>query len=90
MKRVEEFLEHHPSVHLHFTPTYSSWLNQVELWFAKIERDVIVRGVFTSVANLKRKLMGYIRQYSKAPRVVKWKYLDPCRHLSPQSAGTGH
>ena len=36
----------------HFTPTYSSWLNQVELWFAKIQRDVIARGVFTSVADL--------------------------------------
>ena len=36
----------------HFTPTYSSWLNQVELWFAKIERDVIARGVFSSVADL--------------------------------------
>jgi transposase len=89
-KRVEEFLEQHPNVHLHFTPTYSSWLNQVELWFAKIERDVIARGVFTSVADLKRKLMRYIRQYNKAPRVVKWKYVDPSRRLSPQSAGTGH
>ena len=34
------------------TPTYSSWLNQVEPWFAKIERDVITRGVFTSVRDL--------------------------------------
>jgi transposase len=48
-------------VKLHFTPTYSSWLNQVELWFAKIERDVIVRGVFRSVTDLKKKLMRYIR-----------------------------
>ena len=47
-KRVKEFLDQHPHVHLHFTPTYSSWLNQVELWFVKIERDVIARGVFTS------------------------------------------
>src|SRR6058998_153076 len=39
--RVREFLAAHPHVHLHFTPTYSSWLNQVENWFAKIERDVI-------------------------------------------------
>ena len=38
---------------MHFTPTYSSWLNQVGLWFAKIERDVIARGVFTSVPDLK-------------------------------------
>ena len=36
-------------------PTYSSWLNQVELWFAKIQRDVIARGVFTSLAGLARK-----------------------------------
>jgi len=36
---------------LHFTPTYSSWLNQIELWFGKIERDVIARGVFTSVLS---------------------------------------
>jgi transposase len=40
---VQEFLEQHPRVRFHFTPTYSSWLNQVELWFAKIERDVIAR-----------------------------------------------
>ncbi len=74
-KQVEQFLGEHPNVHLHFTPTYSSWLNQVELWFAKIERDVIARGVFTSVPDLKRKLMRYIRQYNKQPKPVKWKYL---------------
>ena len=51
-KQVTEFLDRHPTVHLHFTPTYSSWLNQVELWFAKMERDVIARGVFTSVHHL--------------------------------------
>jgi transposase len=89
-KQVEAFLAHHSSVHLHFTPTYSSWLNQVELWFAKIERDVIARGVFTSVADLKKKLMRYIRHYNKAPRTVKWKYADPSRRLSPQSVVTGH
>src|ERR1700730_8963227 len=55
-KRVEQFLAAHPKVHLHYTPTYSSWLNQVENWFAKIERDVIARGVFTSVKDLARKL----------------------------------
>src|SRR6266576_2930210 len=53
---VTDFLAVHPKVHLHFTPTYSSWLNQVELWFGKIERDVIARGVFTSVSNLNKKL----------------------------------
>src|SRR5262245_16911558 len=51
---VQTFLAEHPRVHLHFTPTYASWLNQVELWFAKIERDVIARGIFTSVPHLAR------------------------------------
>jgi transposase len=88
--RVDEFLERHPNVHMHFTPTYSSWLNQVELWFAKIERDVIARGVFTSVSDLRRKLMRYIRHYNKAPRTVKWKYADPKRHISTESVVTGH
>src|SRR6476469_5466116 len=48
-KAVEEFLAEHPKVRFHFTPTYSSWLNQVELWFAKLQRDLLARGIFTSV-----------------------------------------
>jgi transposase len=58
--QVKDFLAAHRNVHLHFTPTYSSRLNQAELWFSKIERDVIARGVFTSVPDLNRKLMRYI------------------------------
>ena len=89
-KQVQAFLDEHPTVHIHFTPTYSSWLNQVELWFAKIERDVISRGVFTSVPDLKRKLMRYIRQYNKSPKPVKWKYFDPSRRITPDSIVTVH
>jgi transposase len=63
-------------VHLHFTATYSSWLNQVELWFAKIERDVIARGIFISVKDLARKLMRYIRQHNKHAAPFKWAYRD--------------
>ncbi len=88
--RVTAFLQTHATVHLHFTPTYSSWLNQVELWFAKIERDVIARGVFTSVKDLSKKLMRYIRHYNKAPRIVKWKYRDPSRRIGSQLPVTGH
>src|SRR6202021_286968 len=50
-KEVERFLAEHPQVRFHFTPTYSSWLNQVELWFAKIQRDVSARGVFIFLAD---------------------------------------
>ena len=88
--QVEDFLDRHPNVHLHFTPTYSSWLNQIELWFSKIERDVIARGVFTSLADLRRKLMKYIRHYKKTPKTVKWRYFDPTRRITLSSAVTGH
>lgn len=88
--QVKDFLDKHRNVHLHYTPTYSSWLNQVELWFSKIERDVIARGVFTSVPDLKRKLMRYIREYNKDPKTVKWKYFDPTRRITPTSAVTVH
>ena len=89
-KHVQEFLSAHSNVHMHFTPTYSSWLNQVELWFAKIERDVIARGVFTSLSDLKRKLMRYIRQYNKLPKPIKWKYCDLSRRITPDSIVTVH
>src|SRR5262245_38194897 len=87
---VREFLARHLRVQFHFTPTYSSWLNQVELWFAKIEREVIARGIFTSVPDLAKKLMRYIRHYNKAPKTVKWKYYDPSRRISTESVVTGH
>ena len=73
---VKEFLEQNPRVSFHFTPTCSSWLNQVEIWFAKIERDVLARGVFTSVTDLSRKIMKYIRAYAKSARPFNWKYTD--------------
>ena len=80
-QRVQDFLALHPNVELHFTPTYSSWLNQVELWFSKIERDLIYRGVFTSVKDLSRRVMTYIRKYNDDPSPFKWKYDDPSRRI---------
>ena len=89
-QRVQHFLSEHPAVSIHYTPTYSSWLNQVELWFAKIQRDVIARGVFTSVADLKRKLMRYIRQYNKAPKAIKWIYRNTDNRITTDSSVTVH
>ena len=80
-----------PKVRFHFTPTYSSWLNQVELWFSKIERDVVARGVFTSVADLRRKLMKYIRAYRRSARPIRWTYTDPKHPICAKSiTGTAH
>jgi transposase len=89
---VEQFLATHPKVHLHYTPTYSSWLNQVEIWFSKIEREVIARGIFTSISDLARKLMRYIRHYNRAPKPIKWSYRDPSNRIKPNTISlvTGH
>ena len=73
-RKVFEFLEANPAVRIHYTPTYSSWLNQVEIWFSKIQRDVISRGVFTSVKDLASKLMRYIRNYNKTATPIRWIY----------------
>jgi transposase len=73
-KKVFEFLEGNPSVRIHFTPTYSNWVNQVEMWFSKIHRDVVSRGVSTSVKGLERKLIRYIRKYKGARTPIRWIY----------------
>jgi len=90
-KLVEEFLQKNTRVQFHFTPTYSSWLNQVELWFGKIERDLIARGVFTSVHDLARKIKRYLKDYSANAKPIQWKYSDPTRRIrSNELSATGH
>ena len=85
---VQAFLAEHKKVTIHYTPTYSSWLNQVENWFARIQRDVIARGIFTSTKDLDQKLMRYIRQYNKNAAPLKWKYNDPHRRIRCNSSGS--
>jgi len=80
---VHQFLIAHPNVQLHFTPTYSSWLNQVEIWFSKLQREVIDRGIFTSVGDLRRKILRYIRLYGKSAKPFRWKYSNPRRRIQP-------
>jgi transposase len=89
-KRVAEFLARHQNVQLHFTPTYSSWLNQVELWFSKIERDVLARGIFTSVKDLSRKILRYIRLHNHSPKPIKWTYENVANRITGNSTVTVH
>jgi len=89
-KKVQAFLDAHPRVHLHFTPTYSSWLNQVELWFAKIERDLLARGIFTSLPDLARKIRRYITRYNEDPKPIRWTYSNPAHRITTDSADTVH
>lgn len=90
-KGVTEWLAAHPRVTIHYTPTYSSWLNQVELWFAKIERDMIARGIFPSTADLRRKLMQYIRAHNKTCQPIQWSYSNVKRRIvAPRTSVTAH
>jgi hypothetical protein len=60
---------------------YSSWLNQVEIWFSKIQRDLIARGIFFSVKDLERKIMRYIRSYNRNATPIKWSYKDASNRI---------
>lgn len=69
---VKAWLTKRPRYHLHFTPTSSSWLNQVERWFAEITRKRIRRGTFHSVRELTTAIHDYVRHYNKNPRPFQW------------------
>ena len=59
-------------MHLHFTPTHASWLNQVERFFAKITTGAIRRGNFHSVGTLKNSTERYLHVHNQAPEPFKW------------------
>ena len=90
-KAVQAWLAAHPRVTMHYTPTYSSWLNQVESWFARIERDGIARGIFTSTTDLRRKLLQYIKLHNQTCQPFVWRYRDPKRRMrATHISSTGH
>lgn len=70
--KVRAWLARRPRFHLHYTPTYSSWLNQVERWFALITNQAIRRGSFDSVTDLKRKIVEFVDHYNQHPRPFMW------------------
>jgi transposase len=70
--QVKAWLARHPRFHLHFTPTYASWLNQVERWFALITRQAIRRGSFRTVRQLVDKIEQYVAHYNDHKRPFVW------------------
>ena len=69
---VKKWLIERPRYHVHVTPTGSSWLNQIERWFAEITRKRIRRGTFRSVRELVKAIQDYLRQYNKNPQPFQW------------------
>jgi transposase len=74
-KTVKEWLSRKRKIKLHFTPTYSSWLNQIEIWFNILSKDVLKGGIWKSTEQLCEQLMEYIQTYNKTrARPFQWTY----------------
>jgi transposase len=92
---VQKQLLAHPRVQLHFTPTCSSWISQVERWFAELQRRCLDRGVFCSLDELTTALEEWIELWNATARPFKWtKTADQiidriCRYCS-RISGPGH
>lgn len=69
---VRKWLETHPRFHMHFTPTYSSWLNQVERWFGLLTDKQIRRGTHKSLQALEKDIRNWIKTWNENPRPFAW------------------
>ena len=70
--KVRAWLARRPRYHVHYTPTYASWLNQVERWFGIITQQAIRRGSFTSVAQLRKNIDAFVENYNRNRRPFAW------------------
>ena len=70
--KVRAWLARRPRYHVHYTPTYASWLNQVERWFGIITQQAIRRGSFSSVPQLRRRIDEFVDNYNKNCRPFAW------------------
>ena len=70
--KVRTWLARRPRYHVHYTPTYSSWLNQVERWFGLIIQRAIRRGSFRSVQDLVAKIDSFVQKYNRSHRPFVW------------------
>jgi transposase len=92
---VKRWLVRHPRFHLHFTPTYSSWINLVERWFATLAEKKIKRAAHKSVRRLEADLKRYIEINNEDPRPFVWtktadEILAAVARFCKRTSGTGH
>jgi transposase len=69
---IRKWFAKRPRFHLHFTPTYGSWINLVERWFAELTNKRIRRGVFRSVKELEAAISEYIEVHNEDPKPFVW------------------
>ena len=93
--KVRTWLAQRPRFHMHYTPTYSSWLNQVERWFGLITQRAIRRGSFRSVKELVQKIDDFVHHYNRKQRPFVWtatadSILAKIARLCSRISGTRH
>jgi putative transposase len=93
--RVKRWLAARPRFHVHFTPTYASWLNQVEIWFNRITQQAIRRGTFQSVRELVAKIDQFVRSSNAQAQPFVWtatadSILAKIERLCNRISGTAH
>lgn len=93
--KVKAWLARNPRVHLHFTPTYSSWLNQVERWFALITERAIRRNSFNSVRELKQQIELFVQRYNADASPFQWgatadSILQKIERIAKRISATAH
>ncbi len=93
--KVKAWLAKRPRYHIHYTPTYASWLNQVERWFGIITQQAIRRGSFSSVKELIAKIQHFVDHYNQTASPFAWtatakSILDKVERLCSYTSGTAH
>jgi len=93
--KVKRWLAARPRYHMHYTPTYASWLNQVEIWFNIITQRAIRRGTFKSVKELVSKIDQFVQEYNATKRPFVWSatadsILEKIKRLCQYISGTRH
>jgi putative transposase len=93
--RVKRWLAQRPRFQVHFTPTYASWLNQVEIWFNRITQQAIRRGTFRSVRELVEKIDSFVHSSNANARPFVWtatadSILAKVQRLCERISGTAH
>ena len=92
---VRRWLVRHPRFHIHFTPTYSSWINLVERWFSALTEKKLRRSTHKSVRRLERDLKGYIEINNESPKPFVWaktadEILAAVARFCKRTSGAGH
>ena len=82
---MKAWLHKHPCVHVHYTPTYSSWINQVERFVAYLTADLLQRSDHRSVQALKADIRDWIKDWNQNPETI---HLDQDRRPDPQLTRT--